>query len=177
MPLEQVLGVLKSHQCNKKPGEITVSVFLWTLRLTASLLKSFRHRLHCYTLPIHIRPSLYFHKMHYLPTRMHISPLMFVDIPIFICIYFHIRTHRLGSFSLLSVGEKDHCSKLPIQPESKWVWQPASGNYTCNIMSFNFKRHNNTYKILKQHNNVFKNCMTFLCHKYWKLCRLISYST
>jgi len=83
MPLEQVPGVLKSHQCNKKPGEITVSVFLWTLRLTASLLKSFRHRLHCYTLPIHIRPSLYFHKMH-LFTHSH------AHIPTNVCRYSHI---------------------------------------------------------------------------------------
>ena len=28
-----------------------------------------------------------------------------------------------------------------------------SGNYTCTIMSFNFKRHNNTYKSLKRHND------------------------
>jgi len=53
----------------------------------------------------------------------------------------------------------------------------AFGNYTCNIMSFNFKRHNNTYEILKRHNHVFKNWMTFLCHTFWKLCRLISYLT
>ena len=46
-----------------------------------------------------------------------------------------------------------------------------SRNYTCIIMSFNFKRHDNTYKILKRHNYVFKNGMTFLCHKFWKLCR------
>ena len=30
----------------------------------------------------------------------------------------------------------------------------ASGNYTCNIMSFNFKRHNNTYEFLQRHNYV-----------------------
>ena len=36
------------------------------------------------------------------------------------------------------------------------TWELTSGNYTCNIMSFNFKRHNNTYKILKRHNYVFK---------------------
>jgi len=41
-----------------------------------------------------------------------------------------------------------------------------SGNYTSNIMSFNFKRHNNTYKILQRHNSVLQNCMTFLCHKF-----------
>jgi len=31
----------------------------------------------------------------------------------------------------------------------------ASGNYTCNIMSFNLKRYNNAYKILKRHNYIF----------------------
>ena len=36
----------------------------------------------------------------------------------------------------------------------------TSGNYTCNFMSFNFKRHNNTYKILQRHNSVLQNCMT-----------------
>ena len=43
---------------------------------------------------------------------------------------------------------------------------PPSGNYTCNIMSFNFKRHNNTYEFLQPHNHVLQNCMTFLCHKF-----------
>jgi len=41
-----------------------------------------------------------------------------------------------------------------------------SGNYTCNIMSFNFKRHNNTYEFLQRHNYVLQNCMTYLCHKF-----------
>jgi len=42
----------------------------------------------------------------------------------------------------------------------------SSGNYTCNIMSFNFKRHNNTYEFLQRHNYFLQNCMTFLCHKF-----------
>ena len=42
----------------------------------------------------------------------------------------------------------------------------TSGDYMCNSISFNFKRHNNTYKILKRHDYIFKNCMTFLCHKF-----------
>jgi len=58
-----------------------------------------------------------------------------------------------------------------LKPVGTWLgvsarMYNASGNYTCNIMSFNFKRHDNTYKILKRHNHVFKNCMTFLCHEY-----------
>jgi len=32
----------------------------------------------------------------------------------------------------------------------------SSGNYTCNIMSFNFKRHNNTYEFLQRHNYFYK---------------------
>ena len=39
-------------------------------------------------------------------------------------------------------------------------------NYTCNIMSFNFKRHNDTYEFLQRHNYVLQNCITFLCHKF-----------
>jgi len=31
-----------------------------------------------------------------------------------------------------------------------------SGNYMCDITSFNFKRHNNTYKILKGHTYIFE---------------------
>jgi len=42
----------------------------------------------------------------------------------------------------------------------------TSGNYTCNIMLFNFKRHNNTYEFLQRHNYVLQKCMTFLCHKF-----------
>jgi len=42
----------------------------------------------------------------------------------------------------------------------------TSGNYTCNIMSFNFKRHNNTFEFLQRHNYVLQNCMIFLCHKF-----------
>jgi len=50
--------------------------------------------------------------------------------------------------------------------ESAPATDGSSGNYMCIIMSFNFKRHNNTYKILKRHNHIFKNCMTFICHTF-----------
>jgi len=50
MPREKVLAFLKSLPCSKKNWRMTVSVFLSTLQITALLLKSFRLRLHCYTL-------------------------------------------------------------------------------------------------------------------------------
>jgi len=40
----------------------------------------------------------------------------------------------------------------PLPPSSPH--QPSSGNYTCNIMSFNFERHNNTYEFLQRPNYV-----------------------
>ena len=50
MPWEKVPAFLKSHPCRKKNLRTTASVFLPTLQLTALLLKSFRLRLHCYTI-------------------------------------------------------------------------------------------------------------------------------
>jgi len=49
MPWEKVPTFLKSDHC-RKTRRITVSVFSPTLQLTFLLLKSFRLRLHCYTL-------------------------------------------------------------------------------------------------------------------------------
>ena len=46
------------------------------------------------------------------------------------------------------------------------VYACTSGNYKCNVMSFNFKHHNNTYEFLQRRNYVLQNCMTFLCHKF-----------
>ena len=77
-----------------------------------------------------------------------------------------------GPASLAEQIGPDHgCSLLflvpLLQPDTSVpLCSMPSGNYTCNIMSFNFKRHNNTYKFLQRHNYVLQNCMTFLCHKF-----------
>ena len=54
--------------------------------------------------------------------------------------------------------EKSECGFFPLGLEERFVTNMArfsvprrlypSRNYTCNIMSFNFKRHNDTYKNL-----------------------------
>jgi len=40
-------------------------------------------------------------------------------------------------------------------------------------MSFNFKRHNITYQILKRHKYVYKKIMIFICRIFLELCREI----
>ena len=70
---------------------------------------------------------------------------------------------------ILSFKTKNFYQKSTKNHQNKITGlRPAlpSGNYLCNIMSFNCKRHNNTYEFLQRHNSVLQNCMTFLCHKF-----------
>jgi len=57
---------------------------------------------------------------------------------------------------------------LPVNcnPEVGHPQWPASRDYICFIMSFHFLRHNNAYNILLRHNDIFKNGLTFIRHKF-----------